>query len=91
MHGHQLHKWPLNRLGREVPSEFLLHLWMPAERLQKRLTCLLKTAFIFAAVRGRIPGWMHHTPDLVGAASLLPQEGMVQADCGLALIVRTIA
>lgn len=31
-----VHKWTLNRLGREVPSEFLLqHLWMPAEAAEK--------------------------------------------------------
>lgn len=48
---HQVHKWTLSRLGREVPSKFLLqHLWMPAERLQKRPMCLLEIAFLFAAV-----------------------------------------
>lgn len=34
MHPHQVLKWTLNRLRREVPSEFLLrNLWVPAERL----------------------------------------------------------
>jgi len=66
-HRHQVHKWTLNRFGREVPSEFLLqHLWMPAERLQKRLMCSLKIAFIFAAVKGRKPGWRHRIPELGG-------------------------
>lgn len=59
---HQVHKWTLNRLGREVPSKFLLQrLWMPAERLQKGLTCSLEIACISAAVGGRMPGWMHRT------------------------------
>lgn len=55
----QGHKWRLKALRREVPSAFLLkQLWMPVERLQKRLTCSLEIAFFSAAVAGWIPGWM---------------------------------